>query len=105
METNAQLSTWPVAIADPYASIFAGFGVPPLIGGSFGVTSLLGFAPGPYLYPSYSLYEPFDFDDFWYWPTYSYDVWDWDLPYFGVTSAYFPIYTEPPWWASALAFL
>ena len=108
METNAQ---WPAAIADPYASIFAGYGVLPTIGGTFGVTSLFG-APGSFVYPSYSYYDYFDFDDYWYWQPYPYDLYsyyyspyDYYQPYFGVTSSYFPIYTEAPWWASALAFL
>jgi len=109
MKTNAQLSSWPAAMVDPYASIFAGFGVSPLLGGIFGVTSLFG-TPGSFLYPSYGYYDPFDFDDYWYWQPYSYDFysydpWNWNLPYFGVTSSFFPIYTESPWWASALAFL
>lgn len=109
METNAQLTLWPAAISDPYATIFSGFGVLPSIGGTFGVTSLFG-ASGSFLYPSYSYYDLFDFDDYWYWQPfpyniYSYEPWEWNLPYFGVTSSFFPIYTEPPWWASALAFL
>jgi hypothetical protein len=110
IKTNAQLSSWPAAIIDPYATVLAGFGVLPPLGGVFGVTSLFG-APGSFLYPSYPYYDYFDFDDYyWYWPPfpyelYPYEPWEWDLPYFGVTSAFFPIYTEPPWWASALAFL
>ncbi|MGA1840734.1 MAG: hypothetical protein ACMUIU_08930 [bacterium] len=109
IETNAQLNLWPAAISDPYASIFSGFGVLPSFGGTFGVTSLFG-TPGSFLYPSYT-YGLFDFDDYyWYWQPYPYDFypyepWEWDLPYFGVTSSFFPIYTGPPWWASALAFL
>ena len=113
VNTNAQ---WPAAIADPYATIFSGFGISPVLGGTFGVTSLYGLSPGSYLYPSYSYYDPFDFDDYWYWQPYTYDPWDlddlylysawnWSEPYFGVTSSFFPIYTAPPWWASALAFL
>jgi hypothetical protein len=103
MNTNAQL--WPAAI-DPYAAnIFAGFGVSPILGGTFGLTSWYGLSPGALLYPSYSYYDLFDFDDYWYWQPYSYYPWDFDEPYFGVTSYYFPILTESPWWASALAFL
>lgn len=113
MEANAQGYAWPAAIADPFTSIFAGFAIPPTLGGVFGVTSLFGF-PGSFSYPSYGYYDPFDFDDYWYGLSpflydysydYSYSPWSWDLPYFGVTSAFFPIYTEAPWWASALAFL
>lgn len=110
METNAQLNLWPAAITDPYASVLAGFGVLPPLGGAFGVTSLFG-APGSFFFPTYGYYDYFDFDDY-YWYSYpyasgiySYEPWEWNLPYFGVTSAFFPIYTEPPWWASALAFL
>ena len=113
VNTNAQ---WPAAIADPYATIFSGFGVSPVLGGTFGVTSLFGASPGYYLYQPYSVYDPLDFADFWYWEPYSYDYWDWYEPYtyypwtwdqyyFGVTSVPTPIFTGPPWWASALAFL
>jgi hypothetical protein len=51
VNTNAQ---WPAAIADPYATIFSGFGISPVLGGTFGVTSLYGLSPGSYLFPSYS---------------------------------------------------
>ena len=108
VNTNAQ---WPAAIADPYATIFSGFVALPTIGGTFGVTSLFG-VPGSFVYPSYSYYDPFDFDSYWSWQPYPYDLYsyyyspyDYYQPYFGVTSSYFPIYTEAPWWASALAFL
>ncbi|MBN2374254.1 hypothetical protein JXL19_10755 [bacterium] len=113
IETTAQLSAWPEAITDPYSVIFSGFGVSPLLGGIFGVTSLIGLPPEPFLYSTYTYYSPytsysynypFDFDDNWFWQPYPFDYWDWRPPYFGVTSAYFRIYTDPPWWAFPLTF-
>lgn len=120
MDTKAQLSSWPAAIADPYASIFAGFGIsilPTLFGGIFGVTSLIDPTLQPFLFPSstsffpgYTYWYSYPFDYEWYeiWP---YGIWGDDLwalqPFFGVTSfspAFF-LSPEPPWWTSALAFL
>ena len=112
IETNAQLNLWPAAISDPFASVLAGFGSLPVLGGTFGVTSAFG-APGSFLYPSYDYYDYLGLDSYWYWEPYPYDVYsyyypypyEYYQPYFGVSSFYFPIYTEAPWWASALAFL